>query len=143
MALATRPRPKVHHRKRVAQHHKHTPHYLKAYFPYLPALAIVAVGFIVNQMLYKSDALLNAGVNLQAVTIPTRIEALSGQANGAALAALILIAGLAMGILLFRHWFRIQRTINKGEAFIAKHPLVDVLLVLIVTAGVILSRKVI
>jgi uncharacterized membrane protein YidH (DUF202 family) len=139
MALATRPRPKVQHRKRVAQHHKHTPHYLKAYWPYLPMLAIVGFGAFANKTLDQSGLYTAASLNNAGST--TRIEAMAGQHSGLALGLVIIMAGVAMAILLFNHWFRIQRTLNRGEAFIAHHPWIDVCLVLLVTAGVLLTRQ--
>ena len=48
MALATRPKPKTHHKKRQAQHHRQSKHYKKAYWPYLPMLLIVGLGLVVN-----------------------------------------------------------------------------------------------
>lgn len=141
MALATRPKPKTHDRKRVAKHHKHTPHYLKTYWPYLPALAIVGIGYLVNQALYSSDSLAEAGANLQGVTTPTRVEALTGNSNGIALTIVIIMAVMALGIFLFQQWFRVQRTLNRGEAFVARHPWLDLVLVVLATAGVILTRQ--
>lgn len=48
MALATRPKPKVQHKKRRAGHHRQSKHYLKTYWPYLPMLLIVGVGLLIN-----------------------------------------------------------------------------------------------
>lgn len=141
MALATRPKPRVHDRKRVAKHHKHTPHYLKTYWPYLPALAVIGVGYVINQLLYKSDSLAQAGASLQGVEMPTRIEALTGNSNGVALAIVIIMAAMALGIFLFQQWFRVKRTLNRGEAFVARHPWLDLVLVILATAGVILTRQ--
>ncbi len=48
MALATRPAPQAHHRKRQAHHHRQSRHYLRPYWPYLPMLLIVGLGLLVN-----------------------------------------------------------------------------------------------
>ena len=48
MALATRPKPSAHHKKRVGRHHKHNKQYLSHYWPYLPMLLIVGLGLFVN-----------------------------------------------------------------------------------------------
>jgi uncharacterized membrane protein YidH (DUF202 family) len=143
MALAAKRKPRVQHRKRVAQHHKQTSHYLKTYWPYLPAVGIVALGVLVNQWLYKSDSLAQAGANLSGLPKPTRIEAITGNTDGLALGLIIAMSGIALGILLFQHWFRVQRTLNRGEMFVAKHPWIDLVLVVVVMAGVILTRQVI
>jgi hypothetical protein len=39
-----------HHQKRGGAHHRHSGHYLKTYWPYLPMLLIVGLGLIVNSM---------------------------------------------------------------------------------------------
>ncbi len=49
MALATRGKPTVHHKKRVGEHQRRSKEFKKAYWPYLPllgigAIAIVAIG---------------------------------------------------------------------------------------------------
>lgn len=36
------------HRKRVGQHHNHTRHYMKAYWPYLPVFAVLGLGILLN-----------------------------------------------------------------------------------------------
>lgn len=49
MAIQTRQKPKsLAHKKRSGQHHKHGKSYLKTYWPYLPLLAVVSLGLIVN-----------------------------------------------------------------------------------------------
>ncbi len=57
MALATRPKPTVHHKKRQAKHHRHSKHYLKSYWPYLPMLLIVGIGLLVNSAWSASSVL--------------------------------------------------------------------------------------
>jgi hypothetical protein len=136
MALATRPRPKtVHHKKRQAKHHRHNKVYLKTYWPYLPVLAVAGAGYIANQH-WPAGLVSVAGGAGQ-----TRIEALTGSQNTWALALIIAMAGMAAAILLFRHWFRIQRTLNRGEAFVVHHPWFDVLLAILATLGILLTRS--
>lgn len=48
MAIATRPKPTVHHKKAAGKHHRHDKSYLKSYWPYLPILAVVGVGLVIN-----------------------------------------------------------------------------------------------
>ena len=137
MALATRPKPKVHHRKRQAKHHRQSKLYLKPYLPYLPMFAVIGLGVIANKFWPAS---LNSGL-ITSGQGQTRIETMIGSQNGIGLALIIIMSALAAAILLFRHWFRIQRTLNKGERFIAKHPWFDVVLVAVCTAGVVLTRN--
>ena len=142
MALTTRPRPKVQHRKRQAKHHKHTPNYLKTYWPYLPMFAVLGLGFMLNDWLNQSAWLSSrASVSLNGLDTPTRIEAMTGNNTGLSLAIVVILAAGAMAIFLFRNWFRVQRTLNRGEAFMVKHPWVDVGLLLLITAGVLLTRQ--
>lgn len=39
------------HRKRTGQHHRHSQHYIKAYWPYLPVFAVLAVGIMMSNWL--------------------------------------------------------------------------------------------
>lgn len=57
MAIASRPKPKAHHRKRQAQHHKHNKNYAKTYWPYLPMMMLVAVGIAVNSIWSNNQVL--------------------------------------------------------------------------------------
>jgi uncharacterized protein YkwD len=57
MALATRPKPPAHHKKRAGKHHRTTRHYLKPYLPYLPLLAIMALGFFASTLLAHGSVL--------------------------------------------------------------------------------------
>lgn len=52
MVLATKPKRQAahHHRKRTGDHHKRTKAYHKSYWPYLPMLAVVAIGFAINMV---------------------------------------------------------------------------------------------
>ena len=66
MALATRPKPSVHHKKRQAQHHRQSKHYLKAYWPYLPMLLIVGSGLLVSSAWSNKQHVLGAQSDLTA-----------------------------------------------------------------------------
>jgi uncharacterized protein YkwD len=61
MALATKTktksRPPAAHKKRTGQHHKHNKHYLKSYWPYLPMLAVVGLGLVINTVWSKVGVL--------------------------------------------------------------------------------------
>ena len=50
MVLVAKPKrtPAIHHKKRSGLHHKQSKHYVKPYWPYLPLIAIVGLGFAVN-----------------------------------------------------------------------------------------------
>ena len=44
----TKRRSTPHSLKRQGRHHKHSQHYLKSYWPYLPVLAVLSVGLLLN-----------------------------------------------------------------------------------------------
>jgi hypothetical protein len=46
MALATRGKPTVHHKKRTGEHQRRSKEFKKAYWPYLPLLGIAAIAII-------------------------------------------------------------------------------------------------
>lgn len=53
MTLTKNPprRPSTAHKKRVGQHRAHTKHYSKAYWPYLPIVAVFLIGILANTWL--------------------------------------------------------------------------------------------
>ena len=59
MTVATKPRPKPtsHHRRRTGTHQKRSNHFMKTYWPYLPLLLVVGVGFMVNSLLSRPQVL--------------------------------------------------------------------------------------
>ncbi len=66
MVLATKPsRPtNLHHRKRHGEHHKKSQHYTKPYWPYLPLLAIVGLGIVINMVWSSPDGVLGTNANI-------------------------------------------------------------------------------
>jgi hypothetical protein len=81
MAIATKPKPKAsHHKKRVAAHHQQTKHYMKSYWPYLPMLAVVGVGLMINGYLTRPVTVLGVSTNLsqQALLSETNQDRLDG-----------------------------------------------------------------
>ncbi|MFI5275245.1 MAG: CAP domain-containing protein [Candidatus Saccharimonadales bacterium] len=50
MVLVAKPKrtPTIHHKKRSGLHHKQSKHYAKPYWPYLPLIAIVGIGILIN-----------------------------------------------------------------------------------------------
>jgi hypothetical protein len=137
MALATRPKPKVQHKKRSALHHRQSKLYMKTYWPYLPMLGIIGAGYLANQ--HWPSGLDTASFDIPASR--TRIETLTGTQNEWALSLIVLIAMAAFGVFLFQHWFRVHRMISRGEAFVVKHPWFDISLVAVFTVGILLTRQ--
>lgn len=137
MALATRPKPKAHHKKRQAQHHRHSKHYMKAYFPYLPMLGIVGLGALVNQAWSSSNA---AMANLKPDLATTRLGLVTGNSSTGLLYAVLAVTFAAFAVFVLAHWYRIHKMLNRGQKFALNHPWLDSSLVFIVTAGVVLTR---
>jgi uncharacterized protein YkwD len=42
------------HPKRMGRHHKHSDHYVKAYWPYLPVFAVLGLGLLLNSVIGRS-----------------------------------------------------------------------------------------
>lgn len=69
MALATRPKPSAHHKKRVGKHHKTTRHYIKPYLPYLPLVAIMAIGLFASSLVGSHGAVLGNQTDMSPVAL--------------------------------------------------------------------------
>ncbi len=125
MAISTKPRPGLVHKKLKAGHHRHTKSYLKTYWPYLPILAIIALGLTINYFWR-----LSAAAQPQA--------SLSAYSNYSIIESFICIAALA--VFLLRHAFAWHKVFVRGEEFATKHPLLDVALVTLATVGLLLAH---
>lgn len=64
MALATRPKPHPHSKKRTGSHHRTGPHYLKTYLPYLPLFLIVTIGLAINSVFLTPTRVLGDQTNI-------------------------------------------------------------------------------
>ena len=145
MALATRPKPKVQHRKRAAQHHRQGKLYLKTYWPYLPMLAIVGVGALINRALYTSSlATSSAGAAIGGAASSdssSRLQNLMGDQATWIFTAAILITAVAFTVFIATHWLRVRRLVNKGELFVISHPWLEISTVAVFTVGFVLTRS--
>lgn len=139
MAIATKPKPTIHHKKRRAQHHRKNKLYLKSYWPYLPMVAIVGVGAVINQTLYGVSLGSSGWLAADTPIAPTRLDALTGKSSWSLLA--ITVTAVAAIILVATHWYRFHRLVRQGEAFAARHPWFDLILVTIITVGFVLTRN--
>jgi uncharacterized membrane protein YidH (DUF202 family) len=138
MALATRPKPSTHAKKRRAQHHRSkSKHYVKPYLPYLPMLLIVVIGLAINSLWPPASALaVSAAPDGRPVS---RIELMTGGQEWALL-AVVTITGVAFALLIVRHSYYLRKAINRGEYWVVHHPWIDVAVTLVVVAGVLLTR---
>lgn len=64
MSLTTRQKPPAHHKKTRGAHHRHSKHYLKTYWPYLPLMMLVVIGLAVNSLWSTQHAVLGSSTDL-------------------------------------------------------------------------------
>lgn len=69
MALATRPKPSAHYKKRQAGHHRHSKDYLKTYWPYIPMLMTVAIGLMINSFWASRGQVLGASTDFSSAAL--------------------------------------------------------------------------
>ncbi len=122
MSLTSKPRPGQAHKKIRANHHKHTKHYLKTYWPYIPILSIIGIGLVIGHY-WHSPA---PKVRLTSYTYFDLVESSIGLA--------------ALTIFLLRHAFAWHKVLVKGEQFATKHPKIDIWLVAIAVTGLLLAH---
>lgn len=85
MALATRPKPPAHHRKRQAGHHRQSKEYLKHYWPYLPMLGIAVLGIAINSLWTAHAAVLGSQSDFTSSSLLQATNSRRLQANEPAL----------------------------------------------------------
>ncbi len=73
----------------------------------------------------------------------TRLQAITGSADTAALSLVIIVSVAAFALFTYRHWRRIQSYISRGERLIYQNAWVDVTATFIFTVGFVLTRSVI
>ncbi len=86
MAIASRPKPASHIKKRQAGHHRQGKHYLKAYWPYLPMLMTVAIGLMINSLWGNHQHVLGTTSNFTASSLLQSTNNFRIKANQPALA---------------------------------------------------------
>lgn len=60
----SKPQTTTHHKKRIGEHHKHSAHYGKPYWPYLPLVAIVGIGLVLNTIWAHHPGVLGLSTNI-------------------------------------------------------------------------------
>lgn len=141
MALATRPKPNVHHKKRQAQHHRQGKAYFKAYWPYLPMLAIMAGGTAIDRSWNPQGAELGQAAvgGPSALSHATsRLDLLSGNSAAWLGSAVALLAAAAVVFFMVQNGRRLHAVVVRGEHFISSHPVLDIAAVFVFTAGFVL-----
>jgi uncharacterized membrane protein YidH (DUF202 family) len=137
MALKSRPKPPAHARKRQGAHHNRNKRYIKPYLPYLPMLLIVAMGVVLSKAWTPSSA---SADSISSYVANTRLGIMTGSKSYDLLYIVLAITFAAFAVLIFTHWYRFHRLLNKGELYVVEHPWFDISLVLLVTSGVVLTR---
>ncbi len=125
MSLTTKPRTGVAHKKIKAGHHRVNKSYLKPYWPYLPIIAIIGMGFFVASIWHTPIAA-NSTPSLTAFSFSTLLESSVGVG--------------ALAIFLLRHAFAWHKVFIRGEDFVSKHPMLDIILVTVSVIGLLLAH---
>lgn len=140
MVLAPQPKrsPTTHQKKRVGQHRKHTKHYLKTYFPYLPVLALgAACNALLDRSLGSSDLTSMASIHGSV----TRLEWMTGASSY--VAALVATAAFLCAVAVAaRHAHAWHRVVVRSEQFVIRNKRLDLVLVFLATAGFVITRNV-
>lgn len=76
----------VHEKKRHGQHRKSSKHYSKTYWPYLPMVLLIGVGFVINIFLNSPRSVLNYATSVSAAALLQDTNAHRIQNNVGALA---------------------------------------------------------
>lgn len=121
-----------HQKKRTGQHHSHSKHYVKAYWPYIPMIAATAV---LNGIIAQSTALTTTATNTSRLQLWT-------QSGPWLSVVVIVIAIMSLAIVTIRHTLAWQRVVSKSEDFFIHHHSVDVFLVGIALVGFLVTRTV-
>jgi len=64
MTLVARPKPPAYHKKLSGSHHRHSKAYRKTYWPYIPLLAVVVVGALLNSVLPGKHSVLGYATDI-------------------------------------------------------------------------------
>jgi len=108
-------------RKIQGSHHRQSHKYLKTYWPYIPILIII--GGSILTVTYAPGSFSGSSSLYNA-----RIEDLIGGNNATLLNLMYVALALLSAWYLVHHFKRLRKLITKGEAYLAKHYVMDILL---------------
>lgn len=138
MAIASKPKKSNHYKKTQARHHRHSKHYLKPYWPYLPMFAILGAGAYLERNWPAATAGLLPQGQDSATLASSHLDQLTGQ-HAALLSGLVLAAAVvALAIFMLRNSLRLHRVVVRSEHFVSDRPLLDIAVVAVFTAGLVL-----
>jgi len=138
MAIASKPKKSSHYRKVQARHHRHSKHYLKAYWPYLPMFAIMGVGGLLERNWQAATSGVIPAGSAGAAISGSHLDQLIGH-HISLLSSLVLVAAVAaLAVFMLRNSLRLHRVVVKSEHYVSDHPFLDVAVVLVFTGGFVL-----
>jgi hypothetical protein len=70
----------------------------------------------------------------------SRLSSLPGGSSEWALLTVSLLLGCALATFIIRHGLKLHRYLRRGEKFFSHHPYLDTLVVVIIVAGILLTR---
>lgn len=107
-----------------------------------PVAAVANISFNVNPTAENSSqSVQGAQTELPAHRV-SRIQVLTGGNAAWATVAASALAGAALAVFLVRHGLRLKRLVLEGEAYLSHHPIFDVMVTLVFTAGFVVTRSI-
>ena len=146
--VKTKPKPaSTLHKKRVGEHHKKTSRYKKTYWPYLPMLLIVGGGMLISSGINSGVSALNISNNYSYLTnhnvaSVTVLQAILNSPDTGLYALVVVMFISAILLLTFRSYKKIHKFFIQTEEILLKNYAFDFVLVLVVVAGLILTKQI-
>ena len=107
-----------------------------------PVAAAANITFTVPQTAENTPLPAVHGASTELAAQPvSRLQILTGGGAAWATVAASALAGAALALFITRHSLRLHRAFVRGETFVNHHPMFDIMIVFIFTAGFILTRS--
>jgi hypothetical protein len=131
MISQSKKHPSITEKKIKARHHRRSKNYLKTYWPYIPILTIIGCGILIHYYWHTPTTTQTSSFSL-ILTNYTYYNVLESS-----------IGIIALAIFMLRHAFAWHKVFVRGEAFVTKHPYLDILLVTIATVSLLINHNVV
>jgi len=105
-----------------------------------PAPAVANITFNVAPTSQNSPSVQGAQTELQTQRV-SRVQLLAGGQAAWVTVAVSAMTGAALAIFVVRHGLRLKKLAFQGERFITNHPMLDIVVTAVITAGLVLTRS--
>lgn len=106
-----------------------------------PEIVVVAeYGQPVSSIVAAAPTPQKASAAVSAAQPVSRIQLMTGGRAAWSALAISALAGAAFALFIARHGLRLKRLVLEGESFVAHHPMLDIVITFIFTAGFVLTR---